>query len=286
MAALDEEQRLAYVGATRARRRLFLMHARRRSAWGPSNACAALPCVVSLQQQLDTTAVLLAQCAILYWYCCLLGSRRTTAVACLHLLLLPVASSAYVIAQCPRAHWRSLVPRLKALAATTPFGRFSTRPFCQQCHYTNHHVNIRTFLVAGTRRKDRDSCRIWHRRLRATSLTAVPTCMTLRRMLWVATLSSRRGRRSGRRRYSGGSHLRPQAPAAVPRPGTAAAAIAVASPVTDGSNHRSGCLQMSCAAHECRGSSGSVTDLGANDAWGFACVYLYSKASDGCSLRC
>lgn len=34
-AAMAEEQRLAYVGLTRARRRLFLMHARKRNLWGP-----------------------------------------------------------------------------------------------------------------------------------------------------------------------------------------------------------------------------------------------------------
>ena len=112
MAALDEEQRLAYVGATRARKRLFLMHARRRSAWGPSDECAALPCGMSLQKQLDTTSVLLAQCAISCWYCRLLGSRQATALACLHLLMLPVASSAHVTAQRPRARWRSLVRRV------------------------------------------------------------------------------------------------------------------------------------------------------------------------------
>jgi UvrD-like helicase C-terminal domain len=34
-AAMEEERRLAYVGFTRARKRLTLLHARKRTLWGP-----------------------------------------------------------------------------------------------------------------------------------------------------------------------------------------------------------------------------------------------------------
>ena len=39
-AAMEEERRLAYVGFTRARKRLTLLHARKRTLWGPRTWCA------------------------------------------------------------------------------------------------------------------------------------------------------------------------------------------------------------------------------------------------------
>ena len=42
---LEEERRLAYVGITRAKRRLYLSHAWRRATWGMGQAgCAPPPC--------------------------------------------------------------------------------------------------------------------------------------------------------------------------------------------------------------------------------------------------
>jgi DNA helicase II / ATP-dependent DNA helicase PcrA len=44
-AAMEEERRLAYVGFTRARKQLTLMHARKRTLWGPRTwySCCLLP---------------------------------------------------------------------------------------------------------------------------------------------------------------------------------------------------------------------------------------------------
>ncbi len=51
-AAVDEERRLFFVGLTRARERLFLSHARRRTLWGQSRDCRPSPFLADIEDAL------------------------------------------------------------------------------------------------------------------------------------------------------------------------------------------------------------------------------------------